>query len=46
MNAAARKIVRGVLCDVDKPEYTALYEQLIERAKAGADGKPRTAGGN
>jgi 2-oxoglutarate ferredoxin oxidoreductase subunit beta len=41
----ASKIVRGVLCDVDKPEYTALYDQVIERAKAGADGKQRTAGG-
>ena len=30
----ASKIVRGVLCDVDKPEYTALYQQVIERAKA------------
>jgi 2-oxoglutarate ferredoxin oxidoreductase subunit beta len=39
------KIVRGVLCDWDKPEYTALYDQVIERAKASANGKPRTAGG-
>jgi 2-oxoglutarate/2-oxoacid ferredoxin oxidoreductase subunit beta len=29
------KTVRGILCDVDKPEYTALYTQLIERAQAG-----------
>ena len=28
------KIVRGVLCDVDKPEYTALYDQIIARAQA------------
>jgi 2-oxoglutarate ferredoxin oxidoreductase subunit beta len=42
----AARIVRGVLHDVDKPEYSALYEQLIERAKAGADVKQRTAGGN
>jgi 2-oxoglutarate/2-oxoacid ferredoxin oxidoreductase subunit beta len=42
----AQRIVRGVLHDVDKPEYAALYEQLIERAKAGADVKQRTAGGN
>jgi 2-oxoglutarate/2-oxoacid ferredoxin oxidoreductase subunit beta len=27
-----QKIVRGVFCDVEKPEFTALYEQLIERA--------------
>jgi 2-oxoglutarate/2-oxoacid ferredoxin oxidoreductase subunit beta len=27
----AGKIVRGILCDVDKPEFTSLYEQLIER---------------
>jgi len=39
------KIVRGVLCDLDKPEYTALYDQVIERARAGANGQPRTAGG-
>ncbi len=39
------KTVRGVLCDVDKPEYTALYDQVIERARAGADGKQRTGGG-
>jgi 2-oxoglutarate ferredoxin oxidoreductase subunit beta len=42
----APRIVRGVLHDVDKPEYTALYEQLIERAKGGADVKQRSAGGN
>ncbi len=41
----ASKIVRGVLLDVDKPEYTALYDQLIERAKAGGEGSPRIAGG-
>jgi 2-oxoglutarate ferredoxin oxidoreductase subunit beta len=40
------KIVRGVLLNVDKPEYTALYEQLIERARGGADVKQRIAGGN
>jgi len=39
------KIVRGVLCDVDKPEYTELYDKIIERAQAGAGGKQRTAGG-
>jgi len=26
------KIIRGILCDLDKPEFTALYDQLIERA--------------
>ncbi len=39
------KTIRGVVCDLDKPEYTALYDQVIERARAGAHGKPRTAGG-
>jgi 2-oxoglutarate ferredoxin oxidoreductase subunit beta len=28
------KIVRGVLCDVEKPEYIALYDQVIQRAQA------------
>ncbi len=41
----AGKIVRGILCDVDKPEYTALYEQVIERAGGATNGKPRVAGG-
>src|SRR4030043_1174797 len=27
------KIVRGVLHDVEKPEYTQLYEQLVQRVK-------------
>jgi len=27
------KIVRGVLCDLEKPEYTALYDQLITRVR-------------
>src|SRR5512136_1674059 len=39
------KIVRGVLLNVDKPEYTALYDQLIERAQGSSNGKPRVAGG-
>ena len=39
------KTIRGVVCDLDKPEYTALYDQVIERARAAANGKPRTAGG-
>lgn len=29
----AGKIVRGVLCDVDKPEYIALYDEVIHRAQ-------------
>lgn len=40
------KIVRGVLCDVDKPEYTALYDQLIMRAQASElGGAARNVGG-
>ena len=42
----ASKIVRGVLCDVDKPEYTALYQQVIERAKQATYSQPRTGGGS
>lgn len=38
------KIVRGIFHDVDKPEYTALYEQVIERAQASAGGKLVSAG--
>ncbi len=41
----ATKIVRGVLCDLDKPEYTALYDQLIERVKGEAEAQPRHVGG-
>lgn len=26
------KIIRGVFCDLDKPEFTKLYEQVIDRA--------------
>jgi len=29
----AGKIVRGVLCNVDKPEYSALYDEVIRRAQ-------------
>jgi 2-oxoglutarate/2-oxoacid ferredoxin oxidoreductase subunit beta len=29
----AGKIVRGVLCDQDKPEYTELYQKIIDRAQ-------------
>lgn len=39
------KLVRGVLCNQDKPEYTALYEQVILRAQgAQKDSKPVTEG--
>jgi 2-oxoglutarate ferredoxin oxidoreductase subunit beta len=41
----ASKIVRGVLCDLDKPEYTALYQQVIERAKTAPDSQRRVGGG-
>lgn len=29
----SQKIIRGVFCDVDKPEYGALYEKIIQRAQ-------------
>jgi 2-oxoglutarate/2-oxoacid ferredoxin oxidoreductase subunit beta len=35
----AGKIVRGVLCNVDKPEYLELYDEIIYRAQNG--GKSR-----
>jgi len=41
----AIKIVRGIFCDADKPEYTALYEQVIERAQASVGSNQRVAGG-
>jgi 2-oxoglutarate ferredoxin oxidoreductase subunit beta len=41
----AAKIVRGVLCDIDKPEYTALYDQLIESLREKTAALPRHAGG-
>jgi len=31
---------------VDKPEYTALYQQVIERAKQATYSQPRTGGGS
>jgi 2-oxoglutarate ferredoxin oxidoreductase subunit beta len=37
----AGKIVRGVLCDVEKPEYIALYDQVIQRAQSGEGEKPQ-----
>ncbi len=33
------KIVRGVLHDVEKPEYTQQYDELIQKVQAGGDGK-------
>jgi len=33
------KIVRGVLHDIDKPDYSTLYDRVIERAKASVTGK-------
>ncbi len=42
--SGTKRIVRGVLCDLDKPEYTALYDQVIERARVGADGRPGAVG--
>jgi hypothetical protein len=33
--------VRGVLCDVEKPEYIALYEQIIQRAQDADGEKPQ-----
>lgn len=41
----ATKIVRGVLCDIQKPEYTAVYEQLMERVQQANNGQGRHAGG-
>jgi 2-oxoglutarate/2-oxoacid ferredoxin oxidoreductase subunit beta len=43
--ARSAKIVRGVLCDVTKPEYTALYDQIIARAQGAVHGAPRNVGG-
>jgi 2-oxoglutarate ferredoxin oxidoreductase subunit beta len=33
------KIVRGVLCNIDKPEYITMYDQVIQRAQAAASPK-------
>ncbi len=42
----AGKIVRGVLLDVEKPEYTALYQNIIESAmRQAAEAAPRFARG-
>jgi len=39
------KIVRGILQDIEKPEYTELYERLITRLRQTEIEKPRHAGG-
>jgi 2-oxoglutarate/2-oxoacid ferredoxin oxidoreductase subunit beta len=38
------KIVRGVFVDRDLPEYTQLYDQVIERAKAALASQPAGVG--
>ncbi len=37
---SSAKIARGVLVDKDLPEYTALYDEVIKRAQAGAMNTP------
>ncbi len=39
----AGKIVRGVLCNVDKPEYIALYDEVIRRAQGTTTEKAQPA---
>jgi 2-oxoglutarate ferredoxin oxidoreductase subunit beta len=34
------KIVRGVLLDIEKPEYTQLYDELIQRVQQAQTAKP------
>ena len=34
------KIVRGVIHDVEKPEYTQLYDELIKKAQQTQTAKP------
>jgi len=39
----ARKVVRGVFWNVDKPEYLELYDQIIQRAESRVEeSKPRS----
>ena len=40
--AEGDKIVRGVFLDVDKPEYTDLYDKVIERAHGSPPPRKRT----
>ncbi|RPI30429.1 MAG: 2-oxoacid:ferredoxin oxidoreductase subunit beta [Chloroflexota bacterium] len=40
------RIVRGVLWDVEKPEYTDLYDNVIERAQGKSGPGLRNAGGH
>ncbi len=43
----AGKIIHGVLWDVEKPEYTALYDEVIARARESTESQPRVGyGGN
>jgi 2-oxoglutarate ferredoxin oxidoreductase subunit beta len=35
----SNKIVRGVLCDIEKPEYSQLYDKVIQRAQEAAGGR-------
>jgi len=40
------RITRGVLWDIERPEYNTLYDQVMLRAQGGAEGtRPRHAGG-
>jgi 2-oxoglutarate/2-oxoacid ferredoxin oxidoreductase subunit beta len=39
----AGKIVRGVMCDLDKPEYTALYQKIIDKAQGQPKPQPPQA---
>ena len=38
-------IVRGVFRDEDRPEYTALYDEVVRRAQGAAGASVRSAGG-
>jgi 2-oxoglutarate/2-oxoacid ferredoxin oxidoreductase subunit beta len=33
----SQKTVRGVFCDINKPEYLMLYDQIIQRAQTGSE---------
>ena len=38
-----KKIIRGVLHDIEKPEYTQLYEELIQRVQQSQSAEPARA---
>jgi 2-oxoglutarate ferredoxin oxidoreductase subunit beta len=38
-----KKILRGVLLDIEKPEYTQLYDQVIQRAQQAQPASPEKA---